>query len=148
MHLFGYIHSRVTAPSAQDAALSQLKSLQKTSVGLNRRIDVARRISHLTPGSTDAEINALIKALSMVDKNIEQINFRSMNPSEDATEIDDSGESTSNRWRAMLPGAANLDQFQRVGHLLLALLSGVLGGMVAVWFYARRQRAKAAAREP
>ena len=35
--------------------------------------------------------------------------------------------------------------FQRVGHALFALLAGLVGGAVAVWFYARRERAEAAA---
>jgi hypothetical protein len=44
-----------------------------------------------------------------------------------------------NRWRSMLPGAANFDPFQRVGHSLFALLAGLVGGLVATWFYARRE---------
>jgi hypothetical protein len=46
----------------------------------------------------------------------------------------------ANPWRSLLPGAANLDAFQRVGHALFALLAGLIGGSVAVWFYARRER--------
>jgi hypothetical protein len=44
-----------------------------------------------------------------------------------------------NRWRSMLPGAANFDAFQRVGHDLFALLAGLVGGTVATWFHARRK---------
>jgi hypothetical protein len=44
-----------------------------------------------------------------------------------------------NRWRSLLPGAANLDAFQRVGHSLFALVAGLVGGMVARGFYARRR---------
>jgi hypothetical protein len=50
---------------------------------------------------------------------------------------------SANRWRSALPGAANHDQFQRVGHSLFSLLAGLLGGMVAMWFYARRERQEA-----
>jgi hypothetical protein len=46
----------------------------------------------------------------------------------------------ANRWRSALPGAANHNQFQRVGHSLFSLLAGLLGGMVGMWFYARRER--------
>ena len=35
----------------------------------------------------------------------------------------------------------------RIGHSLLALLAGLLGGTVAAWFYARRERAEAGVRE-
>jgi hypothetical protein len=48
---------------------------------------------------------------------------------------------------AALKSGATYDQFQQVGHSLFALLSGLLGGTVAVWFYARRERAEAAAKE-
>jgi hypothetical protein len=37
------------------------------------------------------------------------------------------------------------DQFQGVGHSLFALLVGLAGGTVAVWFYARQERAEAGA---
>lgn len=46
----------------------------------------------------------------------------------------------ANRWRSALPGAANRDQFLRVGHSLFALLAGLIGGMIATWFSARRER--------
>jgi hypothetical protein len=46
-----------------------------------------------------------------------------------------------------LKSGPTYDQFQQVGHSLFALLSGLLGGTVAVWFYARRERAEAVPRE-
>jgi hypothetical protein len=49
----------------------------------------------------------------------------------------------TNRWRSALPGAANRNQFQRVGHSLFSLVAGLLGGMVGMWFYARRERHEA-----
>jgi hypothetical protein len=36
--------------------------------------------------------------------------------------------------------AATYDQFQRVGRCLFALISGLIGGSMALWFYARRKR--------
>ena len=41
---------------------------------------------------------------------------------------------------AALKSAPTHDQFQRVGHSLLALLAGLLGGTLAVWLYGRRNR--------
>ena len=41
--------------------------------------------------------------------------------------------------RSALPGAANYDQFLRIGHSLFALLAGLVGGTVAVWFWGRRE---------
>ena len=44
-----------------------------------------------------------------------------------------------------LPEAVNQGDFVRIGHSLLALLSGLLGGTVAIWFHAKRQRSEAVA---
>ena len=41
------------------------------------------------------------------------------------------------------PEAVNQGDFVRIGHSLLALLSGLLGGTVATWFHARRERSEA-----
>jgi hypothetical protein len=35
------------------------------------------------------------------------------------------------------------EHFQRIGHSLFALLAGLLGGMIAVWFRGRRERTEA-----
>jgi hypothetical protein len=48
---------------------------------------------------------------------------------------------------AVLKSGATYDQFQRVGHSLIALLSGLLGGTAAVWFYVRRVRTEARIQE-
>jgi hypothetical protein len=39
-----------------------------------------------------------------------------------------------NRWRAILPGAANYEAFSTIGHCLFALLAGLLGAFVAIRF--------------
>jgi hypothetical protein len=44
-----------------------------------------------------------------------------------------------NRWRALIPGAANYDQFLRVGHCLFALLAGVGGAVISTGLYSRRE---------
>ena len=51
------------------------------------------------------------------------------------------------RWRSLLPGAANAEEFARVGHAFSALLAGLIGGVIAAWFYASREQAEAAAVE-
>jgi hypothetical protein len=53
---------------------------------------------------------------------------------------------TANRWRSLLPGAANYEAFSIVGHCLFALLAGSLGAMVARWFRRRCERAEQASR--
>jgi hypothetical protein len=51
----------------------------------------------------------------------------------------------ANRWQSALPGAAHHDPFLRIGHSLFALLAGLLGGMVGLWFQERQARACARA---
>ena len=45
------------------------------------------------------------------------------------------------RWAAILPGASNDEAFTIVGHCLFVMLAGLIGGAVAVWFDAWRERA-------
>jgi hypothetical protein len=47
---------------------------------------------------------------------------------------------TSPRWRAMLPGAANYDAFSAVGHCLFALAAGLLGIVIARRYQARQDQ--------
>lgn len=47
-----------------------------------------------------------------------------------------------NRWQHFLPGAANYDQFLRIGHSLFALVAGLIGAVINTWFYGRRERAE------
>jgi hypothetical protein len=49
---------------------------------------------------------------------------------------------------ATIKSAPTDDQFQRVGHSLFALLAGLLGGTLAVWFYLRRERSSMPAAPP
>jgi hypothetical protein len=47
------------------------------------------------------------------------------------------------KWRSILPGAANSEQFFCVGHSLFSLLAGLAGSIVATWLFARRERLEA-----
>jgi hypothetical protein len=51
-----------------------------------------------------------------------------------------SGTGTPNRWKVILPGAANSEAFQSVGHCLFALIAGLLGAFVALRFEKGRLR--------
>jgi hypothetical protein len=49
------------------------------------------------------------------------------------------GIAATGRWSSLLPGAANLESFSTVGHCLFALVAGLVGGTLAVWFRGRRE---------
>ena len=42
--------------------------------------------------------------------------------------------------RAFGLGAVNYDNFVRIGHCLSAIIAGVIGALIARWFYATRDR--------
>ena len=52
-------------------------------------------------------------------------------------------EAAAERWRSSLPGALNENAFFCVGHCLFALAAGIVGVIVAKWFYERRERGEA-----
>lgn len=54
----------------------------------------------------------------------------------------------TNRWQAMLPGAANYEAFSAVGHCLFALLAGLLGSVIALRFQKARERNEGASPPP
>jgi hypothetical protein len=51
------------------------------------------------------------------------------------------GAQTSTRWRSLLPGAANYQDFSAVGHSLFALLAGLLGMLLAQRYHAKQELA-------
>jgi hypothetical protein len=53
-----------------------------------------------------------------------------------------------NRWRALLPGAANYDEFLRVGHCLSALLAGAVGAVISAYLHAEREHRPACEADP
>jgi hypothetical protein len=152
--ILDYVHSRVAVPSSQDAALSQLISLRQSRFIVNLKFDAARKASHGLPASTDPAIEQLLKSKALVDRKIDSIQLRlkrlseptASTSSDDATTDDGSWEQALNRWRAMFPGAVNQGHFRRTGHSLFALLAGLTGRTVGVWFYISRERQEASQR--
>ena len=62
-------------------------------------------------------------------------------PKVKVTEINMDSGVTKSSW--VTPTKPSYEHFQSVGHSLFALLAGLLGGKVAVWFYARQTRVSA-----
>ncbi len=102
-----YVQSQVTAASS-----SRLPQLQ------TQRARIAQRIGSLVADDPDfiSVTNRLATRLATLDASIKQ---------ERASQI------SGSRWRWLLPGAVNQDQFLCVGHSLFALLAGLMGNMVA-----------------
>lgn len=56
-------------------------------------------------------------------------------------------QAATKRWARLLPGAANLEAFSIVGHCLFAVVSGLLGMVIARRYQARQERALEADQE-
>jgi hypothetical protein len=146
-----YVHSRLEARSDYDADLTRLISLQQLRFTLKTRI---RAMSSETPAfpwaSNNPAIAGLLHATALLDGQITALEgrMRAMREPDstfvdDITPVVDADRPPVNRWRSVFPGAANLDVFQRVGHSLFALLAGLVGGTVALWFWKRSERGEA-----
>jgi hypothetical protein len=136
-HLLRYVHSEVTAsPPAQGS----IAALQQQRADLRLLVK-----SLMDSGGDPLAIAALSRQLARANAAVKQGQTSTISGSLSFDPASDTTGPPVNRWRSFLPGAANHDSFQRVGHSLFALLAGLVGGMVATWFYAKRERVEAEA---
>jgi hypothetical protein len=121
--LLNYVQSQVAVASPS----------QPATVGnrIGRRENLVQRIASLeesTDGTNGLTLANLKKRLADLDAANERQRLLL---------------AVADQWRSLLPGAVNAEQFFCVGHSLFALLAGLVGGAVAVWFYARREQRSA-----
>jgi hypothetical protein len=143
-----YVHSQVIASPKNDVAIRQLISLRQSLFILKQKIMHDREVSRMETGSDHANVDSLLASRALLDRKIASVESRVRRASvravststDDTTAFDEFSGPPANRWRAMLPGAANLDAFLATGQRIFALLAGLVGGTVATWFYNRRQR--------
>jgi hypothetical protein len=133
--LLRYVHSRATlSPSSQE---TDLQSLQLERDMYLFKIKMYRR------EGVDAGMVSLIQQMIVdIDNKIliiyKDIITKATSVSLPAVALPNG--TGANRWRTLLPGAENLTSFLRVGHSLFALFAGLLGGWLASWLRARRER--------
>jgi hypothetical protein len=121
--LLAYAQSQVAVASPASSGTAPNRQV--------RRASLVQRIASLeetTGGTNDPALATLKKRLIDFDA---------------ATERQRVLLAAADKWRSVLPGAVNAEQFFCVGHSLFALLAGLAGGTVARWLYARRQRTEA-----
>jgi hypothetical protein len=80
--------------------------------------DLLNQKSRLVKNLNDPSLQTTIRNLASLDTKIRAIQGPPSPP-------------PINRWKSLLPGAANGDQFLTVGHCLFAALAGVAGGFLA-----------------
>ncbi len=113
--LLAYVHQRVAAP------LTLTGTLTFTGVGTGQTGLGTVLTSNVSPGPLPNTVTTTTTS---------QFTMAGVTSS-----------STSARWKAMLPGAANYDAFSVVGHCLFAQLAGLLGMVIARSYQAREERA-------
>jgi hypothetical protein len=142
-----YVHSQVTDQSTQNVVMNRLISLRQSLFSVKTKIRDAGAATSVPSASNDPATAGLIEKQAALRRRIAGLEskmqaLRSVNSADSGIvdpEVD--GEIPAiNHWRALLPGAANLAEFERVGHAVFALLGGLAGGTVAVWFWQRRSR--------
>jgi hypothetical protein len=141
-----YVHSRIDGESANDAILARIISLRSSVFTLKMKIRAARESPGFSPASNDPSIAVLLESNAVLDSRIRALEscIQAMRKPDSAsvdtiTPVLNAEGLSISRWRSVFPGAANLDTFQRVGHSLFALLAGLVGGTVALWFWERRK---------
>jgi hypothetical protein len=147
-HILNYVHSQVIASPMNDVAFGQLISLRQSLFLLKQKIRHEREVSRMETGSDNAVVDSLLASRALLDRKIVSLESRLSRGSvhavsastDDTGAIDEFSGLSVNRWRAMLPGAADLDAFLATGQRIFALLAGLVGGTVGMWFFVRRQR--------
>ncbi len=111
-----YVQSQVA--EAATTKTTVMPTQQRRRAALLRRIQTVRA---QTTGQDDPTVTALNNRLATLDANIVQLQASLQSGS---------------RWRSLLPGAINGEDFLCVGHCLFTLLAGLIGSAVAGLFYA------------
>jgi hypothetical protein len=115
--LLAAIHERVT-PFTR-IAFEHLDLLEQRRIGVGAQVDAARR-------RRDPALADLTSMLKRVE-----LEYAALKGAQSGA---------TSFWIAVLPGAANLERFQQIGHCLFALLGGIMGALVSLNMYAMRRR--------
>jgi hypothetical protein len=136
--LLTYVHSQVISDGAgRNAFRASLIQYQRTRRQLLASEDQAK-------GPSDPALDPIRTTLMTNWQNIRKNATLAKVASPSATIFDTNISLPSGTtWRSMLPGAANLEAFQQIGHALFAILAGLIGGTVAIGFHAKRERQEA-----
>lgn len=120
--LLGYVQSQVAfaSPSQSGGVPNQI----------TRRANLVKRIAALE----EATDGTNLPTLATLKKRVAEFDA--------ATERERILLAAADKWRSVLPGAANAEQFFCVGHSLFALFVGMVGAVIARIFYARRERSE------
>jgi hypothetical protein len=130
--LLDYAHMRVTSSPAPRS--SKFRPLLAQRDALLDKLQHAMRVAK---SQGDPSVVALRQKVTSLDAQIAA--FQGFPLAKGASGAGGPPPAAPNRWQALVPGAANYDQFLRVGHYLSALFAGVGGAVISTHLYSRRE---------
>ncbi len=131
--LLGYVHLQVTAATVPRSSNLQMLRDRRETLAVERA-----SIKKLVRSANDPALKRKQRELDSVDIQITQIQGFPSSPTAIAPIVGGAGGAPPSGWQVALPGAANFDQFLRVGHWLSALLAGLGGAFISVQLFASR----------
>jgi hypothetical protein len=141
--LLEYVHLHVT--SAPVPHSSNLRALQNRRESLSAGLAKAKKISR---SASDPALKRRQRELDSVDIQIAQIQGYPASRTAIIPSVAGAPAAPPNAWQTVLPGAANYDQFLRVGHCLFALLAGLVGAFISLHLFASRENRASPERVP
>ncbi len=132
--LLDYVHLQVTAATVPRS--SNLRMLQDRRETLAAEMAHIRKIVRNT--KNDPAVQRIQRELGSVDIQITQIQGFPSSLAAIAPTVGGARAAPLSGWQVALPGAANYDQFLRIGHCLSALLAGLGGAFISVQLFANR----------
>ena len=131
-----YVHSQVTgSPFAHTPDLGVL---------IRERDELASQLARYKGRQPEAYLKVVEGNIAALDQQIFAVQGYYAVGSPILTVATPASSPSANRWKSFLPGAANFDQFQRIGHCLFTLITGFVGAAINSWFFTTRERAEAA----
>ena len=128
-----YVHLQVTSETVPRS--SNLRMLQDRRETLAAEMASIRKIVR---SANDPAGKRIQRELDSVDIQITQIQGFPSSLTAIAPTVGGARAAPPSGWQVALPGAANYDQFLRIGHCLSALLAGLGGAFVSVQLFASR----------
>ena len=129
-----YVHFQVTGRAVP--LKGDVRALQAERIEMSNKLTQAR---NRVRNSYDPTIVGLAKKLSALDSRIASLQGYPTPSSPTTSATSSPAPASTNRWQSTLPGAANYDQFLRVGHSLFAVVAGWMGAWIACRFHRKQE---------
>lgn len=129
--VLNYTHTRVTlSPAPSSSEMRELIDQRKVALGRLKNVTRASR------NPNDPAVRQSATRVANIEGKIAEIQGFPL--STVVPGISGQTVVSTNPWQAIIPGAANYDQFLRVGHCVFALLAGTGGAIISMNLHAKQ----------